>query len=116
MEASEEIILVRQSYVKKAVVKALPLFGAKLEQLQQDKRQRNYSDLRSIVMHVLRKSTGLSLQDIGAIFKRDHSSVIHNVKKVDGLLKVDKGFTLTYNEIREVLIDHIYYQLHHSKQ
>ena len=116
MQQEVDIILVRSSYAKKAVAKALPLFGAKLEQLQQDRRTRNYSDLRSIVMHVLRRSTGLSLQDIGAIFKRDHSSVIHNVRKVDGLLKVDNGFTLTYHEIREVLIDHLYYQLHHAKQ
>lgn len=110
-----EIILIRANYAKKAVQAALPLFGAKLESLQLDKRARNISDLRSVVMHVLRSTTGLSLQEIGAIFKRDHSSVIHNVRKVDGLLKVDKGFALTYYEIREVLVDHLHYQLHHKK-
>jgi chromosomal replication initiation ATPase DnaA len=111
-----EVILVRASYAKKAVAKALPLFGARLDTLQLDRRTRNTSDLRSIVMHVLRKNTGLSLQEIGKIFKRDHSSVIHNVKKVEGLLNVDKGFSLTYYEIKEVLVDHLYYQLHHARR
>lgn len=115
MSRDLDIILVRAKYAKKAVAKALPLFGASLEHLQLDKRSRNYADLRSIVMHVLRKNTGLSLQDIGRIFERDHSSVIHNVKKVDGLLKVDKGFTLTYNEVSAVLVDHLYYFLHHKQ-
>lgn len=110
-----EVILIRANYAKKAVAKALPLFGVKLEHLQADRRTRNISDLRSVVMHVLRRSTGLSLQEIGAIFKRDHTSVIHNVRKVDGLLNVDRGFTLTYNEIKEVLVDHLHYQLHYSK-
>lgn len=107
-----ETILVRAEYARKAVKKCLPLFGVKLEHLQLDKRSRNISDIRSICMHVLRKNTGLSLQEVGAIFKRDHSSVIHNVRKVENLLKVDRGFTLTYLEIKEVLLDHLQYQLH----
>ena len=108
---ADNIILVRVEYARKAVRKALPHFGASLDRLQLDNRARNVSDLRSIVMHVLRRSTGLSLMDIGAIFKRDHASVIHNVRKVDGLLKVDKGFELTYSEIKEVLVDHLNYEL-----
>jgi chromosomal replication initiation ATPase DnaA len=111
-----EVILLRAEYARKAVKKALPLFGATLERLQMDNRARNISDLRSTVMHILRRHTGLSLQDIGAIFKRDHTSVIHNVRKVDGLLNVDKGFNLTYDEVKDVIVDHLYYQLEHAKR
>lgn len=111
-----EVILVRVKYAERAVQEALPLFGATLDGLRLDNRARNVSDLRSIVMHVLRKNTGLSLMDIGHIFKRDHASVIHNVRKVEGLLRVDRGFALTYSEIKETLVDHLHYQLHKRRK
>ena len=113
---SPDVILLRARYAKKALERCLPLLGVTLEGLQADNRTRNISAMRSTLQHILRKNTGLSLEDIGAIFKRDHTSVIHNVRKVDGLLNVDKGFALTYSEVRELVVDHLWYQLNQARQ
>ena len=37
---------------------------------------------RQVAMHLIRELTGLSLQDIGAIFDRDHTTVMHATEKV----------------------------------
>ena len=42
---------------------------------------------RHQAMHEVRKKTGASFPVIGRIFNRDHSSVIHAVKKVDAQLR-----------------------------
>lgn len=111
-----DLILLRVNYAKRAVEKCLPIWGASLQELQNDNRARNVSDLRSTIMHILRKQTGLSLMDIGSIFKRDHASVIHNVRKVDGLLNVDRGFAMTYHECCTVLCEHLEDELKQPKK
>tara|TARA_R100000329_G_scaffold73231_1_gene63696 strand:- start:2100 stop:2441 length:342 start_codon:yes stop_codon:yes gene_type:complete len=74
--------------------------GFTLESLKEDNRRRAYADMRSMLMHMLRNTTALSYSDIGYIFHRDHSCVIHNVKKVDDLIRTDKGFKIRYDQIR----------------
>lgn len=98
-----DLILLRVEYAKRAVERCLPIFGATLSALQLDNRARNISDLRSTMMHILRERTGLPLQAIGSIFKRDHASVIHNVKKVKNLLQTERGFAISYAEVEATL-------------
>ena len=74
--------------------------GFTLDSLKEDNRRRAYADMRSMLMHILRHTTALSLADIGYVFHRDHSCVIHNVKKVDDLIRTDKGFKMRYDQIR----------------
>ena len=78
-------------------------YGFTLAELQEDNRRRTYADMRSMLMHILRTNTGLSLTEIGYIFERDHSCVIHNVKKVDDLLNTDEGFKMRHSKIQNHL-------------
>tara|TARA_R100000152_G_C6592731_1_gene52630 strand:+ start:45 stop:383 length:339 start_codon:yes stop_codon:yes gene_type:complete len=78
-------------------------YGFTLAELREDNRRRTYSDMRSMLMHILRTNTGLSLTEIGFVFSRDHSCVIHNVKKVDDLLKTDDGFLMRYEHIKKYM-------------
>lgn len=110
-----DLILLRVQYAKRAVEKCLPQFGASLTALQHDNRARNISDLRSTMMHILRERTGLPLQAIGSIFKRDHASVIHNVKKVRNLLQTERGFAISYAEVDATLCEFLEKELHGSK-
>ena len=44
---------------------------------------------RQIAMFISRDITGRSLPDIGKEFGKDHSTVMHSVKKIEGLIKTD---------------------------
>jgi hypothetical protein len=54
-------------------------------------RKRNIVDARIAYSKIL-KDAGFSYQHIGDSIKKDHSTIIHYVKSVDGLLRYDNVF------------------------
>ena len=55
---------------------------------------------RQIAMYICREHTGLSLPKIGAAFGgRDHTTVMHAVEKIRGLLPEDKD---VYDQVTEI--------------
>ena len=46
-------------------------------------KNKNTAEARQVAMYLVRKLTNLSLPDIGKEFGRDHSTVIHSLKKVE---------------------------------
>ena len=46
-------------------------------------KNRNTAEARQVAMYLIRSLTGLSLPDIGREFGRDHSTVIHAIKKIE---------------------------------
>ena len=54
-------------------------------------RQKNTATARQVAMYLVRKLTNLSLPDIGKEFGRDHSTVIHSLKKVEQQLAAGTG-------------------------
>lgn len=65
-------------------------FNIKLSELK-GKRKNNAVVLpRQIAMYIIRKKTSLSFPEIGDFFGgKDHSTVIHSIKKIEGLYKED---------------------------
>ncbi len=63
-------------------------------------KNKNTADARQIAMHLIRTMTNLSLPEIGREFGRDHSTVIHALKKVEKELAVP-GSTLA-DQIRDI--------------
>ena len=43
-------------------------------------------------MYIIRNLTKLSLPEIGRVFGRDHSTVIHSCSQIEKRIKVDKAF------------------------
>lgn len=65
-------------------------FQVDAEQLQSPSRLRNILLPRQVSMYLARKLTGLSLEQIGAWFGgRDHTTVLHACRKVEGALAND---------------------------
>ena len=63
------------------------------------RRSRSLARPRQIAMYLAKQNTSNSLPDIGRKFSnRDHTTVIHAVKKIDELMKKD-------NEIRQNIIE-----------
>jgi len=70
-------------------------FNLNIQELLSPRRSRSLARPRQIAMYLAKQHTTNSLPDIGRKFSnRDHTTVIHAVKKIDELLKKD-------NDIRE---------------
>ena len=74
-------------------------FNLNIQELLSPRRSRSLARPRQIAMYLAKKLTTNSLPDIGRKFSnRDHTTVIHAVKKINELIKKD-------NEIRENIIE-----------
>ncbi len=64
------------------------------------RRSRSVARPRQIAMYLSKKMTTKSLPDIGRRFSgRDHTTVIHAIKKVEALMIQDKNFE---NEVKDL--------------
>jgi chromosomal replication initiator protein len=55
--------------------------------LRGTKKNKNTAEARQVAMYLIRQLTNLSLPDIGQEFSRDHSTVIHSIRKIEAALK-----------------------------
>ena len=62
-------------------------FGLTREDLISKNRSRPLTTARHVAMYMMRECTGLSLIKIGELFDRDHTTVLHGVKKVEALMR-----------------------------
>lgn len=69
-------------------------FGTNVENIKSKKRNNEIVIVRQICMYILHKKLNLNLSQIGILLKRNHSTVISSVKKVEKLIKQNE-------EIRE---------------
>ena len=51
------------------------------------KKNKNTAEARQVAMYLIRQLTNLSLPDIGQEFSRDHSTVLHSIRKIEVALK-----------------------------
>ena len=68
--------------------------------LRGSQRTKNVAEARQIAMYLIRMLTNLSLPDIGEQFAKDHTTVLHSIRKVEMELK--KGDTNLQNNIRDI--------------
>ncbi|MBP1737265.1 MAG: chromosomal replication initiator protein DnaA [Oscillospiraceae bacterium] len=61
-------------------------------------RMKETNTARQIAMYIIRNMTNLSLTDIGQEFKRDHTTVLHAINRIDEQAKRD-------NELSEIIKD-----------
>ena len=63
-------------------------------------KNKGTAEARQIAMYLIRQMTNLSLPDIGREFSRDHSTVLHSIRKVEVALK--GGNTSMQDNIRDI--------------
>ena len=54
---------------------------------------------RQIAMYIIRTRANLSLNDIGDIFGRDHSTILHSINKIEDDIKNNQEFSTTIKDI-----------------
>ena len=68
--------------------------------LRGTQRNRGVAEARQMSMYLIRKLTNLSLPDIGNEFAKDHTTVMHAIKKVEASLKA--GDVTVQNSVRDI--------------
>ncbi len=57
-------------------------FGVSASDIKSNKRQADINMARQVSMYVIKEVTALTLQDVGAIFGKNHSTVLHSINQV----------------------------------
>jgi len=80
-------------------------FNLNIQEMLSQRRSRSLARPRQIAMYLAKQHTTNSLPDIGRKFSnRDHTTVIHAVKKIDELLKKDNEIRQSVSEIKKKII------------
>ena len=80
-------------------------FNLNIQEMLSPRRSRSLARPRQIAMYLAKRYTTNSLPDIGRKFSnRDHTTVIHAVKKIDELIKNDNEIKHSITEIIKILL------------
>lgn len=79
--------------------------GVDKDSMMSKKKQNNICDARHLAIYFIREFTDLSLPKIAAIFKRDHSTILSNIRKVKSLNNnYNKEFKMFFDRIKIEII------------
>lgn len=67
--------------------------------LRSNARDRNTARARQISMYMIRKLTTLSLEDIAAEFGKDHTTVMHSIRKIEANIKTSSELQTVVREV-----------------
>ena len=94
----------RKVTIDEIIRKVTDHYGVNLTDMLSARRTRSIARPRQVAMYLSKKLTSKSLPEIGRRFgKRDHTTVIHAVKKIEELMKKDNEIRLSVTEIRKRL-------------
>lgn len=74
-------------------------FGLTQDDLISKSRSRPLTTARHVAMYLLRELTGLSLIKIGEHFRRDHTTALHGIKKIEELMPARGS---TYRQVQDL--------------
>lgn len=106
--ALQDIIFTRQKNITISNVIAITAneFNIEGEELLSKKRTQDIALTRQVAMYLCRMLTDLSLPKIGEEFGgRDHTTVLHAFKKIEGLIAEDNDFKHQIEMIKNKILD-----------
>jgi chromosomal replication initiator protein len=75
-------------------------FGIKIQDLKSEKKLKNIALPRQVAMYLARRYTGASFPEIGEKFGgKDHSTVIHAVRKIEAMIGEDPSLKDMVNAV-----------------
>lgn len=74
-------------------------YGVSAEEIKSANRSANISQARNICMYIIKTVTGITLKEVGAYFGKDHSTVLHSVKRIEAAMETDRDLKNTVNNI-----------------
>jgi chromosomal replication initiator protein len=83
-----KILLNDQKHARQIVDNVCDFYGLTIAQVKGKCRVRGYVKARFVSIYIIRKRTGLTLKEIGRLFHRDHTSIIHAVQTIEEVLSL----------------------------
>lgn len=68
-------------------------------------RERKYILARSFGYKILKDNTKMTLTEIGKAFKKNHATVLHNLRQLDGYLDYDMGLATDYLSLNSLFVN-----------
>ncbi|MEX0668689.1 MAG: chromosomal replication initiator protein DnaA [Candidatus Saccharimonadales bacterium] len=89
---------------KQVVDRTAKFFGVSTDDLMGPRRERGVSEPRQIAMYLMRQELHLSFPAIAkAVGRKDHTTAMHSVNKIDNAITRDSSMRQTVMEIKEKL-------------
>ena len=89
----------KAALAEKIIAAVAKRYGVSSEDVLGVKRTKNIKNARNIAMYIIRQATDLSLNSIGTMFERDHSTIHSNITAIEKQLKTDIALE---NEIADI--------------
>ena len=93
----------RKTTIDEIQKKVAEYFNISVKELQSSRRARTVARPRQIAMYLAKQLTSRSLPEIGRKFDRDHTTVMHAVRKVEGFIGEDASLAESVNVLRRAL-------------
>lgn len=93
----------RKTTIDEIQKKVAEYFSISVKEMQSSRRARNVARPRQIAMYLAKQLTSRSLPEIGRKFDRDHTTVMHAVRKVEELIVEDSSMAESINDLRHAL-------------
>lgn len=96
---------VKKISVEDIINKTAKFFGVKKEDVLSCSRSKDIANARRLAMYLSREITQMSLPEIGAIFGKNHTTVLYSWEKVKKEAAVDKKLNETIDELNKFIAD-----------
>ena len=93
----------RRTTIDEIQKKVAEHFNISVKEMQSSRRARTVARPRQIAMYLAKQLTSRSLPEIGRKFDRDHTTVMHAVRKVEELILEDKSLAEDVDTLRRIL-------------
>ena len=93
----------RRTTIDEIQKKVAEYFNISVKEMQSSRRARTVARPRQIAMYLAKQLTSRSLPEIGRKFDRDHTTVMHAVRKVEELIVEDQSLAENVDSLRRSL-------------
>jgi chromosomal replication initiator protein len=81
-------------------------FDVPLEKIKVKNRQAQIIRAKQFTAYFLKREIyKITLEEIGKVFNRNHSTMTHSIRKIKGLIEVDKEYRTYHNELCTKLME-----------
>ena len=81
-----------EALIERILMSVSKAYGITVEDLKSKKKTDSIANARHVAIYVIKKLTDLTLKEIGAIFGRNHSTILSSIEKVETNIRTVNGY------------------------
>ena len=85
--------------IEKILASVSRAYGVPVDQMKSKKRTDTVANARHVAIYLIKQLTELTLKEIGAIFVRDHATIISSIEKVEKNIKTVNNYEIEINRL-----------------